>query len=93
MSNSDNLGEADEKLPAAEARDEAQPQSESNAGAGADAGAGAGATSSFFSSSFFATRGLPTALGFAVVLSTGFGLRTGFASALKNATHFSSCLT
>ena len=36
MSNSDNLGEADEKLPAAEARDEAQPQSESRAGAGAN---------------------------------------------------------
>lgn len=33
MSNSDNLGEADEKLPAAEAKDEAQPQSQAGAGA------------------------------------------------------------
>lgn len=39
MSNSDNLGEADEKLPAAEAKDEAQPQSQAGAGAGAGAGA------------------------------------------------------
>lgn len=37
MSNSDNLGEADEKLPAAEAKDEAQPQSQAGAGAGAGA--------------------------------------------------------
>jgi hypothetical protein len=33
MSNSDNLGEADEKLPASEAKDEAQPQSQAGAGA------------------------------------------------------------
>lgn len=37
MSNSDNLGQADEKLPAAEAKDEAQPQSQAGAGAGAGA--------------------------------------------------------